>query len=154
MNQLKMTGGCSTVKNDLSDFQIEYSFNEIQEMGQTQFKDFVKAKLAAKALEFLNCKKKDMSKMSNLNYSDLQLQTYLSENSISTRHKKLLFKLRTRMLRVGHNYGNKCPCPMTGCSEPDQQQHVAQCDIIQRACPDIANTVWTVWTYMEMIQKK
>ena len=49
------------------------------------------------------------------------MQHYLKSNIITTRQKKLLFRLKTRMVNVGYNYGRKVLCPICKLHNDDQE---------------------------------
>ena len=71
--------------------------------------------------------RKELSKVKNLTYSELEMQTYLSETKLPTRLKQLAFRWKTRMIKVGWNYGRKEKCPICFDAE-DTQAHILQCD--------------------------
>jgi hypothetical protein len=50
-------------------------------------------------------------KMRRLSYETLRLQPYLTIQEISTRDKQLLYKFRTRMIKINNNYGKKISLP-------------------------------------------
>ena len=60
------------------------------------------------------------------------MQNYLAPKGLSLKQAKLLFQLRTQMLDVRTNFGNKYDdvlCPL--CKEkPDTQQHVLECSVL------------------------
>ena len=68
--------------------------------------------------------------MGNLKYRKLSVQKYLTTKKISTKHKKLLFKLRCRMVNVGRNFGKKENCKLCN-SKEDSQQHLIECEKFQ-----------------------
>ena len=43
---------------------------------------------------------------------ELELQPCLTSKKITTRQKKVLFRFRTRIVKVGHNYGTKVNCTL------------------------------------------
>ena len=54
------------------------------------------------------------------------MQSYLTEAKIPTRLKQLAFRWKTRMIKVGWNYGNKESCPI--CLQADDTQtHLLEC---------------------------
>ena len=77
-----------------------------------------------------------MSKLKNNNYEKFEMQPYLKSNKISLRKKKILFKARTRMLKVKWNFGDKSPCPVC-CLEGDNQEHLLGCIMIKLKCNSI-----------------
>ena len=60
---------------------------------------------------------------------------------ISTRKKKLIFKVRTRMVQVGDNFGRKedlCPiCLLNFNTQP----HLTQCLVLQDKFPEIFSNI-------------
>ena len=68
--------------------------------------------------------------MENLTYNELKISEYLVSKDLNSMEKKLLFKLRTRMIPVAANFGDKYrPCPAC-LLEPDDQQHLISCFMI------------------------
>ena len=71
---------------------------------------------------------------------DLQLTPLkITESKDITKSKKLLlFKLRTKMVHVNHNYGVKSLCKI--CNQgPDDQDHLTQCLFLKLKVPEILN---------------
>ena len=54
------------------------------------------------------------------------MQGYLTDSELPLRLKKLAFKWRTRMIKVGWNYGEKEKCPIC-LEEDDTQTHLLEC---------------------------
>ena len=77
-----------------------------------------------------------MSKVKSLQYKKLQMQPYLSSNSISLKKKIILFKARTRMLNVKWNFGEKILCPICKIGE-DKQEHLLDCILIKLRSPTL-----------------
>ena len=61
-----------------------------------------------------------MSKLKNIKYEKLEMQTYLKSQKISLIKKRVLFKARTRMLNVQNNFGKKSQCPLCKLNDNDQ----------------------------------
>ena len=120
----------------MEEFNIEKTFQEIKATKSEDFKELVTEKMNMKALEYLNSKKENMSKMKDIKYNELKLQEYFTWPDLSTKHKKLLYMLRCRMINVGHNYGRKVTCPL-GCKNDDRQQHITHCNVIKQSCIDV-----------------
>ena len=55
------------------------------------------------------------------------MQPYLLEPKLPTRLKRLAYKWRTRMIKVGWNYGEKGKCPVCF-DEDDTQSHLLECN--------------------------
>ena len=93
-----------TVRVNLEEFEVPCDFDFLKTMSKENFKR--KAKIVALA----NLKKKQAahSKMRNLEYSKLELQSYLKLPGIKVDMPRNLFKFRTRMAPFGENFrGNQ-----------------------------------------------
>ena len=64
----------STVAKDLEAFGIEMTFQEIKEYKIEDFKSFVSDRMNQTALEYLNSLKENLSKVKDINYSELKIQ--------------------------------------------------------------------------------
>ena len=103
------------IKEDLNDFKIPCSFDFITSKSDEAFKTLVKKCAKIYTMEHLQKQKLKHSKMDNLSYSDLKMQSYFTGDQISTSEKKMLFRVRTRMEKFGDNYrGGKeyVMCPL------------------------------------------
>ena len=96
--------------------------------------DIVKIKSKEYALEQLLKLKLKHSKMENLEYTDLNLQNYLSDDSITVQEAKNLFKFRTRVakfyanMKNNHELSQACPfCKV----QDDTQEHSVQCNVVK-----------------------
>ena len=140
--QLNMPGEndwTETVKQDLVDFEIGLSLQEVKELSHDQFKCMVKDKSRSAAFKQLMGAKSHHSKMSSLDYSELRIQQYLVNKSFHTGDAKLLFSFRTRMVEVKNNYKNRqsdLNCPLCG-KDTDTQQHLLDCEKIHRSRPNV-----------------
>ena len=120
-----------SVKKDLETFQLDHlTFPEIKKMKKYKLKKIVKKALKKKAFEYLQVEKNRKNKIKNIQYSTLELQQYLKTDKIGLRRKKLLFKTRTRMLQVGHNYGKKQSCPV--CLSPCLDKGLYLNDVLKK----------------------
>ena len=75
------------MKTDLEDFGIPVNLEEIKRKSKESFKKEVKLKAKEFSLEMLLKKKEGHSKMDNLTYGELGIQTYFSMDNISTETK-------------------------------------------------------------------
>ena len=98
---------CSTIKDDLNKFDLNLSFEDIQNMSKDKFKEMVKTACKKVAFEFLLKLKDGHSKGEDIVYGNFKLQNYLNSELFNTKQAKLLFKLRSRMVDVRNNYKNK-----------------------------------------------
>ena len=122
---------CSQVMKDLKEFGLDYlDFGDIQKMKKEHFKKLVKEKIKDVTLKYLLEGNHEKIKLKNLKYYQLELQPYLKCQEISTRRKKILFKFRSKMINVGHNFGNRVCCPLCK-TEDDTQEHMMKCLVIK-----------------------
>ena len=89
-----------TVKNDLEVLGIKMSLFQIQNMSTDRFKQLITSSSRNLALSELITIQKTHSKLSRLNYSELNMQPYFNDATIDARS---LFLYRTRMVRVYSN---------------------------------------------------
>ena len=120
---------CESVREALKDLNILLTFSQIKLMKKEELKNLVKAACEAAALEYLNKKKAEHSKVLHLSHTSWEMQPYLKPNTMLTEEAKFIFLLRTRMLDVRVNFRNKhkdINCP--NCKEhPDDQPHLLTC---------------------------
>ena len=57
---------------------------------------------------------KNSEKMSMLFYNELKLQPYLTQQEISTKDKQMMYKFRTKMIKVSHKlWTQNCMSPLS-----------------------------------------
>ena len=66
------------------------------------------------------------------------MQKYFLIQGFHRRKQRLLFKLRTRMVDVGANYGKSSNCPF-GCNSLDNQPHLFQCEFLRENENEVYN---------------
>ena len=122
------------VQQDLKDLSIGMSLGEIKRKSHYTFKKHVKSKSKEFALEQLLEMKSKHRKMENLEYTELKLQNYLSNDLITVEEARNLFCFRTRVAKFQENMKNNpglslvCPfCKVL----PDTQIHSVQCHVVQ-----------------------
>ena len=78
--------------------------------------------------------------MSSLHYSELRIQQYLINKTFHSGDARLLFSLRTRMVKVKNNYKNSyhnLQCPL--CEQHlDTQEHLLFCEKIHQSPPVVS----------------
>ena len=118
---------CQVVREDLNDIGLtELSFDCIKEMNKAELKNLVNDHISSSAFDELQSEKVKLSKMTSLTYDKLEIQPYLTDPTLSTREKLLMFRWRMRMIKVGWNYGKKEKCPL--CLQADDtQNHLLDC---------------------------
>ena len=119
------------VKKDLADFQIPEELDYLKSISVYSFKTLVKKKAKELAFYKFMSKKTTMSKLSNLFYTDLEIQSYLKSEIFSVPEARMIFSFRTRMAPFRNNFKNLKETICHLCStHTDDQKALAQCPII------------------------
>jgi hypothetical protein len=122
------------VKKDLLEFDIKVDIEWIKSKSKSSFKTFVKKKTKEVAAKTLKQVKESHSKMSNLEYTDLEMQVYLIDEKITTSQARALFRFRTRMAKFWENFkGGRPPEPCPICKQKDSvdtEEHSFKCGTI------------------------
>ena len=119
-----------TVLDDLKELKIDANFDKIREISKEAFKKTVKNKIKEKAFQYLKEQQKTHSKARNMNYYELNLQSYLKPASDMTiKEKSFIFMARSRMLDVHCNFkSGKSNLLCRKClSEDETQKHLLSC---------------------------
>ena len=120
-----------TCLENLKELGIEKNLDEIRSMSKQKFKTVVKEKISQKAFTFLLEEKSKLSKVKDLQYERLKIQTYMMPSNLAdVRMARFIFSVRSRMLDIKCNYKNNHPnllCPVCK-SEEDDQQHLLLCN--------------------------
>ena len=88
-------------------------------------------------MKILTKKQNNHSKMKDLRYTEIKMQSYLKSPNLKINQKRSLFKWRTRMERFGENYrggGESVMCPLCGI-HVDSQNMSIQCPEISQEFP-------------------
>ena len=132
----------------------------IKIIKKATFKEQVKQACKQSAFNYLLKEKmKVESKMGKLKYDELKMKEYLSTNLISTKHKKLLYSLRTRMTNLPYNRGVKSMCSLCKDIEKEEQllnqEHLLLCQKLKNEVIEIRqnNTVIYDDIFSENIEK-
>ena len=121
----------STVKQDLAEVKINMSFEEIANVSEEAFKNFVKEKVQKAALDYLKNLQLIHSKSKNQCYNELSLQGYLKSgtSNMTIKEKSFCFAARSRMIDVRCNYPQgqgQLMCRL-GCNKKETQNHLLEC---------------------------
>ena len=82
--------------DNLKDLQIESSFEDIEKMSCTQFKNLLKEKV--KSAAFIYLIEKQLSKGGEIEYTELKMSDYLlPNNELSIEEKIQVFSIRNKM---------------------------------------------------------
>ena len=126
-----------TVKKDISDLELNLTFDDIETIDQKRFKSLVKQQIHIKALEYLIKIKSTHSKGKEICYGKLEIQNYLSSKSnLTIQEKSFVFSSRTRMIKLKSNFklGQiDLNCSKCG-KEEESQKHLLSCSAIMENC--------------------
>ena len=121
----------STVKQDLTEVNIDMSFEEIRNVSKEAFKDLVKDRIQKLALVYLKKLQQTHVKAKPLSYEKLSLQSYLKSGTtnMTIKEKSFAFATRSRTLDVRCNkmHGETDLKCRLGCSEDENQTHLLNC---------------------------
>ena len=120
-----------TVKVDMADFEIPINFESLKSKSKNAFKQLVKRKAEEYALKTLLKKQSKHSKMKNISYSKLKIQSYFSLPGIQQEEMRKTFQFRVRMAPFGENFKGKgsVSCPLCE-THLDDQALCFQCPIL------------------------
>ena len=120
------------VQEDLKDFEIDLSLEEMKSKSKNSFKRLVKIKAKEYALDNLLNLKEKHKKMENLDYTELKLQNYLKDSEIPPNEARNLYRFRTRAANFKENCKNSylsTACPLCFV-QPDTQVHSVKCTVV------------------------
>ena len=103
------------------------TIDSISQLHKEKLKNIVRKGVHSAAFQEMMVRKESLSKITPLEYDSLQIQSYLTVNNVPTRLKQLQFKWRTRMVKVGWNFGAKEKCPLCQKAD-DDQNHLLVCE--------------------------
>ena len=107
---------------------VNISFDEISLKSKESLRKLINERINEVALKYLKEESQSLSKVGNMSYSKLEMQSYLTGN-MPNRLKQLAFRWRTKMIQVGWNYGKKESCPI--CLQAnDTQNHLIECTFL------------------------
>ena len=121
-------------KQDLKDFEISVSLEELKTKSKGSFKRFLKRKTQEFAFAFLIELKEKHSKLSGLSYAKLSMQKYLKDENITVAEAQTLFKFRTRSAIFKSNMRSQysdLSCMMCSLDE-DSQPHSFNCKTLKK----------------------
>ena len=124
----------STVLKDMEQLELDVTFADIQKMSKGEWKTIVKRSIIQKALQNLIEIKQTHSKVMQLNYEKLEMQSYFLPNKLecSREEIQMIFKLRRNMTNVKMNMkklSKTHECSMC-LKENETQEHIYTCDKI------------------------
>ena len=122
------------ILTDLKELELNVNFVDMKHMTKHEWSNMIRKSIKKKAFKELEEAKMKHSKVRNINYKDLEIQTYFLPNrqECTKEDVELIFKLRTNMTNVKMNAKSqfethKC----RKCQAEDETQiHVYSCDMI------------------------
>ena len=117
------------VKQDLIDFQINLSFENIKSLSKLSFRKIVNEKSLNYSFDKLMKQKENHSRCKDMKYDYFKVQDYISSKLLTTQQKKLLFQMKVRVYLVFCNIHFKSPsilCPCCLAAE-DSMGHQLVC---------------------------
>ena len=124
------------VEADKTEIGICLTDSEIQGVSKNVFNNFLKKKVQANMLKYLQNLKQKHSKSKYLQCTELKPAEYIYSSRLTTKEKQLLLKLRSRTLDVKENFKGLNSSPWcTSCGLfPETQHHLLQ-------CPELVNSL-------------
>ena len=124
------------LKSDYEYIGLTMSDDEVKLTPKAKFKETVIKLLRDAAFQSYTKEKSMCSKLNEVQYEMLQVQTYLKNKSISKEHKILLYRVRTRCTDTKSNfkslYKNHLMCRF-GCQKELTQKHLyMECEYFQK----------------------
>ena len=109
-----------------------------------QLKSTLKSSVRKEAFKYLLESQKDKSKIKDIKYTSLKLQSYLSaERTTTIKEKSQLFNARTRMMDLKSNFKlgqTDLSCSRCG-TEEETQRHVLSCPAVTQGDTSVISDV-------------
>ena len=126
---------CNLVQNDFEILGEQYSEEHLFNKSKNAFKNELKVKVRAAALNYLKNKQQQHSKVRRIEYPKLIVQSYMTSALFTNQEVNLLHSLRSRSVNVKVNYKQKYLANLL-CSlcqkESDDQEHIINCEVLKR----------------------
>ena len=111
----------------MKDFEIDMSLDELKMKSTDSFRRIVKIKTKEFTMNYLLQLKDGHTKMDNLNYGELGLQSYLKDSRIPVAEARNLYRYRTRCVKYKENMKSSYTHTSLACPlclvQPDTQKH-------------------------------
>ena len=123
--------------DNLKDLQIESSFEDIEKMLCTQFKNILKEKV--KSAAFIYIIEKQRSKGGEIEYTELKMSDYLlPNNELSIEEKIQVFSIRNKMDKnIPANFCSSQKIIICFCGNREKMEHVYKCKLLNEVEPSI-----------------
>ena len=137
----------SQARKDLLDCEINLTDSEIAMKSSYQFKSLVRKKIKQKSIDYLTDQQMRHSKSQFLHQNE-SMKEYLKTDTLSTKQKQMLFKMRSRMCpnktNFSNKYGGKLECSL--CQDKNSKEseiHLLSCPFLVHH-PKLAEELKTV----------
>ena len=119
----------STVMNDIEEFEITLSLEEIKNLTKLQFTKILKTKLKENAFRYLMQKRG--KKGSEICYTKLEMAEYLLpyNASLTIEQKCELFAVKNRMTQIPYNFPKSKEKHECWCGEIEDMDHIYNCEL-------------------------
>ena len=135
-----------SVFKDLKDIKIDITEDTIATMKKFRFKKCSKNKVKEAAFDYLQNIKEKHSKVKDIQYEKLDMQSYLLGSKFSTSEKQLLCKLRTRMTNAKANFSSahqNIICNLCDDNESQSDYHLLQCSTLIEKCAPLNHDIFS-----------
>ena len=124
-----------SVQDDLKLLKLEnYFFEQLKSISKNQFKKLLNEKIRVKAFEHLINIKNTQTKIKNIQYNTLKLQSYLNSSEVNSDSASYIFLCRSKMLDIKANYKGKYRKNNLYCESclkkdiEETQEHIYTCE--------------------------
>ena len=126
---------CKLVEADKIEINLQIQDEEISQMNETKYKNIIKFKIKEAAFKRLLEIKSNHSKLNNITYNKLEIQSYLQSPLFGSEDVQMLLALRTRTVRgVKSDFRGMfqdAECPL-GCGSTDTLENILTCSVLQK----------------------
>ena len=148
------------MKTDFLFIEKVINEDEIRSYSKSEYKAIIKKLIKKAALKYFLKKKETHSKLDDICYSELNLQSYLKDQRFSKEERELMVSLRSRCHKSKVNfrklYKKDLLCRY-GCQSPESQIHIfTQCETLRKqltipVIPDYTHIFKDVYKQKEAI---
>ena len=136
---------CRLVAADLTKMEINLSESQISCMTSKAYKTHIKSKVTQYAFKYLTNEQQTHSKIKHIQYSKLEIQSYLKSSLFSNDDISTLFGLRSRTIRGIRNdfrelYKPNLSCPLCG-QHLDSLPELLSCATLQAGLQNQSESV-------------
>ena len=125
------------IKKDFEFIELDINEEEIRATPKSEYKKKIKKLVQQAAFKYYMKEKDKMTKLDKLEYTQLKLQTYLTEKTTTNKEKYLLYSLRSRSHEAKVNFKNMNKHDLQcrfGCKTNESQEHIfIQCTKLKEA---------------------